>query len=270
MKTRFSIIIPVYNVAPYLRECLDSVLAQTYADWEAICVDDGSTDGSGAILDEYERELENQVGAGDRRIKVIHQQNQGVSAARNKGIEEAKGEWILFLDGDDVWHPDTLRICSEMIKLGGEKTDIVNFARIKFPQNEQPKWPCLKRDYRMRELENGIVGEDLRYSFCTFAYRRDVACAERFSAYVVGEDLLYRAKCLNRAKRIVSTDNALFAYRTRIGSVSNSHLTFRKYCDRIKYLIQWLYLMVASSRRQPKGLLVRLVKDIVRAVLIFK
>lgn len=91
----FSIIIPVYNVAPYLRECLDSVLAQTFTDWEAICIDDGSTDGSGEILDEY--------AAKDKRFKVIHQKNAGVSAARNAGIDAAGGEYVTFLDGDDAY-----------------------------------------------------------------------------------------------------------------------------------------------------------------------
>ena len=96
----FSIIIPVYNVAPYLRECLDSVLAQTFDDWEAICVDDGSTDGSGALLDEY--------AAKDKRFRVIHQKNAGVSVARNRGLEVANGEWIGFLDADDVWAEEWL------------------------------------------------------------------------------------------------------------------------------------------------------------------
>lgn len=78
-----SIIIPVYNVAPYLRECLDSVLAQTLGDWECICVDDGSTDGSGAILDEY--------AAMETRFRVIHQANAGVAGARNRGLNAARG-----------------------------------------------------------------------------------------------------------------------------------------------------------------------------------
>ncbi len=96
----FSIIIPVYNVAPYLRECLDSVLSQTFTDWEALCVDDGSTDGSGTILDEY--------AAKDKRFRVIHQKNAGVSAARNVGLANAEGEWFLYLDGDDVLRMDAL------------------------------------------------------------------------------------------------------------------------------------------------------------------
>jgi len=93
MTPTFSIIIPVYNVAPYLRECLDSVLAQTYTSWEALCVDDGSTDGSGAILDEY--------AAKDPRFRVIHQKNAGVSAARNKALQKAQGEYFGFVDADD-------------------------------------------------------------------------------------------------------------------------------------------------------------------------
>lgn len=93
MMPKFSIIIPVYNVAPYLRECLDSVLAQTFTDWEAICVDDGSTDDSGAILDEY--------AANDSRFHVTHQANAGVSAARNVALDVARGEWLAFADGDD-------------------------------------------------------------------------------------------------------------------------------------------------------------------------
>ena len=98
----FSIIIPVYNVAPYLRECLDSVLAQTFTDWEAICVDDGSADGSGSILDEYM--------AKDDRFRVIHQKNAGVSVARNVALDLSKGEWFLFLDGDDILRKDALGI----------------------------------------------------------------------------------------------------------------------------------------------------------------
>lgn len=96
----FSIIIPVYNVAPYLRECLDSVLSQTFVDWEAICVDDGSTDDSGEILDEYASK--------NSRIRVIHKKNSGVCDARNAGLDRAEGEWIGFMDADDTWVEDWL------------------------------------------------------------------------------------------------------------------------------------------------------------------
>lgn len=93
MSPKFSIVIPVYNVEQYLRECLDSVLSQTFTDWEAVCVDDGSTDRSGLILDEYAGK--------DRRFRVIHQTNGGVSVARNTALENVRGEWITFVDADD-------------------------------------------------------------------------------------------------------------------------------------------------------------------------
>ena len=89
----FSIIIPVYNVERYLRDCLNSVLGQTCHEWEAICVNDGSTDGSKFILEEYAAE--------DPRIKVITKNNGGLSSARNVGLERAEGDYILFLDSDD-------------------------------------------------------------------------------------------------------------------------------------------------------------------------
>ena len=109
MKPFFSIIIPVYNVAPYLRECLDSVLAQTFTNWEAICVDDGSTDGSGVILDEYAHK--------DNRFKVLHRANGGVSVARNAALKVVVGEWITFLDGDDKIDPARLQVLSKIIFL---------------------------------------------------------------------------------------------------------------------------------------------------------
>lgn len=93
MDALVSIIIPVYNAEKYLSRCLDSVIAQSYKDFEAICVDDGSSDRSGKILDEYKES--------DNRIKVVHKQNEGVSKARNKGIEISNGDFIVFLDADD-------------------------------------------------------------------------------------------------------------------------------------------------------------------------
>ena len=93
-----SIVIPVYNTGKYLRRGLDSLLAQTCGDWEAVCIDDGSTDGSAAVLEEY--------AARDARFRVLRQENSGVSAARNRGIQEARGEWVTFLDADDWFSPE--------------------------------------------------------------------------------------------------------------------------------------------------------------------
>ena len=108
-----SIIIPVYNVEKYLPQCIDSVLAQSYRNFELILVDDGSPDGSPSICDRY--------ACKDNRVKVIHQQNSGVSTARNNGIDNAKGEWITFIDSDDFVESDYL----ERFQAGKDDADLI-------------------------------------------------------------------------------------------------------------------------------------------------
>lgn len=113
----FSVIIPVYNAEKYLRPCLDSVLNQTETDWECVCVDDGSTDSSGAILDEYAKK--------DARFRVVHQVNQGVSAARNAALQIVEGDWITWLDADDAYSPRRLAVAREIITK--ESPELVRF-----------------------------------------------------------------------------------------------------------------------------------------------
>ena len=115
---KVSVIIPVYGVEKYLLTCLDSVLAQTFTDWEAICVNDGSPDDCGKILEKYAQK--------DQRIKVITQKNQGLSMARNNGLKQAKGEYILFLDSDDFIYPQLLEICVSLAEK--EKAQVVSFT----------------------------------------------------------------------------------------------------------------------------------------------
>lgn len=102
MNEMISVIVPVYNVEKYLPQCLDSILGQTYEALELILVDDGSPDNCGAICDEYARK--------DSRIRVLHQENRGQSVARNRGVAEARGDWICFVDSDDFLHPQTLEL----------------------------------------------------------------------------------------------------------------------------------------------------------------
>lgn len=112
-----SVIVPVYNVAAYLPRCLDSLLAQSYSRLEVICVDDGSTDDSAAILDAY--------AAKDSRIKVIHQKNAGVSVARNRGLDAATGEFLAFVDADDWVEPDAYE---KAVAAMSEGVDLVCFG----------------------------------------------------------------------------------------------------------------------------------------------
>lgn len=115
MKPEISIIIPVYNAEKYLGKCIESVLNQTFSDFEIILIDDGSTDSSPYICDEYALK--------DKRINVIHLMNGGVSKARNKGLDAAKGNYITFADSDDVLEPDAFKVYYDIAK--AEKADIV-------------------------------------------------------------------------------------------------------------------------------------------------
>lgn len=98
-----SVIIPVYNCGQFLRRCLDSLISQSFEDWEAICINDGSKDNSGDILDEY--------AATDKRFKIVHKENEGVSVARNTALKLVESDYIMFMDSDDFLHPQAMEIC---------------------------------------------------------------------------------------------------------------------------------------------------------------
>ena len=117
-KPKISIIIPMYNVEKYLKRCLDSVRAQTFTDFQAILVDDGSPDKSGEIAESY--------AALDKRFIVVHKENGGLSDARNVGMSKASGEYIMYLDSDDFIHPQTMEIAYSLAQR--DNSDIVSFT----------------------------------------------------------------------------------------------------------------------------------------------
>lgn len=115
MSPKFSVIIPLYNKAPYVRKALESVMLQTYSDFELIIVDDGSSDNSLEIVREFVGRLDNKWK--DDRLTIISQSNSGVAAARNKGVKESEGEYVCFLDADDWWSKDFLKVMDEATKI---------------------------------------------------------------------------------------------------------------------------------------------------------
>lgn len=229
---KFSVIIPVYNVAPYLRECLESVLSQTYAVLEAICIDDGSTDGSGAILDEY--------AAKDARIKVVHKPNGGVSSARNRGLEEAKGEWILFLDGDDLFDADLLMRLAA-IESKTEPVDMIGFGLHTFDESGNAK------DYRF--------GDPIMAAFFQYAYRQNLAREVNFPGLSIGEDRVFEVRCLCRAKRLASVEGVSYRYRLRNGSVIRSKWSFRKRWDNFRHAVIMLGLTTVAPQANCRWVL---------------
>lgn len=214
MSPKFSIIIPVYNVAPYLRECLDSVLAQTYTDWEAICVDDGSTDGSGAILDEYAEK--------DKRVKVIHQKNQGVAKAREVGLAAAKGEYIGWVDSDDTIEPEHFEKLYQAAEIGGydlvwsDQTLIYPDKEVVQDQVTDNDSITLLKAILKRERAGTLLGKLFRRvailsSGATFG---DGRC-------VIMEDNYFLGQFLLSCSKIKHIPVASYRYLVRGGSLSN-------------------------------------------------
>ena len=141
-----SVIIPVFNVEPYLVKALESVTCQTYRDLEIIIIDDGSTDGSGLICDDFANR--------DERIKVIHQENRGLSNARNAGLEIMKGEAVAFLDPDDSYHPDYIKAMAEAMDRTGAGIIV---CRYKVHHEDGPKLH-INKDTVWPSAESGLYG----------------------------------------------------------------------------------------------------------------
>ena len=236
----FSIIIPVFNIAPYLRECLDSVLIQTFTDWECICVDDGSADGSSAILDEY--------AAKDRRFKVVHKTNGGVSSARNVGLDIAKGDRIMFLDADDILRESALCDVANAVEKSSD-IDFVVYYDVKFIDGASPEWHTVGEvEPYCCDLSKTIP--DRLACVCVWgaSYRRTVLDGVYFNDCVLGEDLVFFCEVLARAKKCCFLGKAEYANRLRIGSASRSNETYRKICDRIKYHSAMFKTIAASGK----------------------
>ena len=223
MMPEISVVVPVYKVEPYLRQCVDSVLVQTFADFELILVDDGSPDNCGAICDEY--------AVRDSRIRVIHQENAGQGKARNVGMDQAVGKYIIFLDSDDYWLPSALEtLYSEAER---NQTQVLAFgAIVSWEGIEKPEgYPV----YRHTVL-NGIIKtgpESLKEAlnareyyvqpwsrFYLLGYVRENGF--HFDEGVIFEDLKFSFLSYLYAERVECIDAQLYMYRKRTGSTLHS------------------------------------------------
>ena len=212
---QFSIVIPVYNVEKYLHECLDSVLNQSFSDWEAICVNDGSTDGSVAILEEY--------AVKDNRIKVINRPNSGTATARNTGLQVAQGDYIFFLDSDDWLEPESLRILAD--RLNGE--DILCFSGRRYFESTGEYHPAdvlPEKTYHSGMdyyNENALLPRDFAFVCVVLrVYNRAFLLQNGlfFDDDITYEDNLWVPKVLYYAQTVSMIPNALYLYRIREGS----------------------------------------------------
>lgn len=207
-----SIVVPVYKGIRFLREALDSVRAQTFGDWECLCVDDGSKDGSGALLDE--------LAAVEPRIHAFHRENGGTSVARNFALVQAQGRYVAFLDEDDVWHPRFL----ETLHAAAERTgaDIIGCEFQKFDENAHPVWteePPDESSWQVadrKELKNWVSRyyDGVPFEVWRNLYRRELAVGHEFPPGVrVEQDLYWHYTLLPRVGKYVRIPWTGYAWR---------------------------------------------------------
>ena len=217
----FSILVPVYNVAPYLRECLDSVLGQSYPNFELLLVDDGSTDDSGSICDEY--------AAKDARIRVFHKPNGGQMAARCLAIANANGEYYVFLDSDDTLVPNALATLRSAVETSG--ADCVIYG-IQWHAPDGGSYPVsapaefcgrLLTDKRM--VLNLLLNDESYNSLCRKCTRAACFDGRDYSPWFSiqrGEDRLQSMEILENAERFYFLHEALYLYRLNENSITHS------------------------------------------------
>lgn len=247
----FSIILPVYNVEKYLEECVDSILGQTFKDFEVVLVNDGSKDSSPAICDAYADR--------DSRVKVIHKENGGQSTARNMGLENACGDYVIYLDSDDFITSETF---FEDIynKIQETDSDIVLYKYSKFFDDTKTLDKCtFTLDFAENitdsdEMLETLVKKDAYYGMAWVkAFRRTMAIKNGvvFDTNLICEDMDWYFNLVLCAEKISAIDKSYIAYRQRAGSVTSS-LKLRNLTDYIFTMEKWKEKIESSPISERK------------------
>lgn len=221
-----SVIVPVYKVEPYLRRCIDSIRNQSYKNLQIILVDDGSPDSCGAICDEYTKM--------DDRIIAVHQENEGLSGARNNGFLFAKGEYIAFVDSDDWLHPKMYETLIRLIE-----THRLDMARCSVIGSDgQSEDPILPRDkHTANRLITGVDVFELYFTefLCKVVwnavYRRDIVMGIISPERCHSQDNYVSGRYLYRSKRMMITDKCLYYYyKNPTSTTHGGHKRFLDIC----------------------------------------
>lgn len=221
-KPLLSIIVPVYKVENYLQKCIDSILAQTFTDFELILVEDGSPDGCPALCDA--------AAAKDARIRVLHQKNGGLSAARNAGLDVARGEWIGFVDSDDYIAPEMYETLYKAVQSTGADLALCDYAAV-----DEAGTPCLppytgltQRIFTGRELLKKATNTMAQPAWNKL-YRRVIFAQLRYPEGKLNEDIFVLPEiCLNTKKAVV-VPKELYYYVQRGSSIMNGSKTLRHF-----------------------------------------
>lgn len=219
---KISIIVPVYNTEKYLHKCIDSILNQTFEDFELILVDDGSTDSSGAICDEYAKK--------DERIVVIHKENGGVSKARNVALDTAKGEYIGFVDSDDTINERMLEVLYNNLIESNAQVSVCGFDYVvEGRQSSFKKHKNKKRVFKSKKAIKIVMrGKPFAGHLCNKLFKADLFEKVRLNEKIyIYEDMLAVVELLARADSVVYDSTPLYNYFLHSASACHSGLNER-------------------------------------------
>ena len=221
---KLSFIIPVYNVAPYIRKCVESLIRQDFSSYEIILVDDGSTDESSMICDEFVSRIDNMWIDDRYSIQVIHQKNAGLSAARNAGLKAAKGDYVCFVDSDDYWEMNVLGNLMEQVER--EQLDVLRFDY----QNVNEQYEVFEPNKTPRyidkcdEVVDGYTYLNFRMGYACYAVlyiiRRKIV--PFFTEGIHFEDVEWLPRMMLRAMSVNSTSTIVYNYLIRQGSITQA------------------------------------------------
>ncbi len=238
-----SIIVPVYKTEPYLHQCLGSLLRQTYKDIEILLIDDGSPDRCGAICDEY--------GAKDKRIRVFHTENNGLSAARNLGLKEAKGEYLGFVDSDDWIDPDYYEILlKRLLETGADisASKILYFSASKEQQDQENR----EIVYEGKEILIGLANQEISNVVWNKLYRKKVFDGIWFPVGRVYEDTARMHLILAQAQRMAANVATTYHYRQHHETITKTYTAKNLVDCADAYLSQFLYLQDHLTNIYPE------------------
>lgn len=197
---KVSVIVPVYNAEKYLHRCIDSILAQMFTDFELLLIDDGSKDKSGAICDEYADK--------DSRVRVFHKENGGVSSARNAGLDNARGEWITFVDSDDeicslgeITAESDMVIASLDIQRSDGRKEVISFSH-----------DVISGDELKYFLEKHIQSHIFSSVYAKYIKRKLINGLRFDTSMKIGEDTVFILKCINQVKTMSFDKNYVYKY----------------------------------------------------------
>lgn len=221
-----SVIVPVYNTEKYLDQCIQSVLTQTYTNWELLLIDDGSTDSSGAICDRYAEQ--------DPRIHVFHKENGGVSSARNLGLDSAKGDWMTFIDADDSVKPKYL---NNLLSHVDSDIDLVfSYAEFHYSNREKRRESYPERLITNKDFHIAFTEHELNWHTSPWSklYKAELCNDLRFTLGMpIGEDLVFLYSYLLKCNKIFFSSDTDYCYTVDI----QTSLTKRAHNVEVEYFV---------------------------------